>query len=115
LIVYAIRHKPTQQFMPTRLNRSPGGWSHWSPGYVHPEYGEDKPHDPNPRLFFTPIAARNALAMWLQGCWYRSQGTSNGSYWDPPEPYDEMTVELPPAPRRREDMEIVRFTLEELR
>ena len=113
MIVYAIRHKPTQQFMPTRLNRSPGGWSHWSPGYVHPEYGEDKPHDPNPRLFFTPIAARNALAMWLQGTWKRDRGTA----WnlEGPEDWDHVLVNPPPAPRRREDMEIVRFTLEELR
>jgi hypothetical protein len=102
--VFAIRHKPTGEWMPHRLNRTPGGWSHWIPGDEL-----DKPHDANPRLFFTLQSARNALTMWLQGKWKRDQGTSYS--FDGPEGYDEMTVNAPPVPRTRGDMEIVELEL----
>ncbi len=103
--VFAIKHKPSGEWMPHRMNRAPGGWSHWTPGAA-----EDKPHDMNPRLFFTLQSARNALTMWLQGKWERHQGT-NHSYFDGPEDYDNMIVNTPSVPRCRGDMEIVELEL----
>lgn len=103
-IVYAIRHKPSLEWMPARMNKSGAGWSYWTPGNA-----DDKPFDANPRLFYTLQSARNALTMWLQGEWKREQGNDGGSYFNPPEYYDEMTVNASPIPRVRADMEIVPF------
>lgn len=104
MIVYAIRHKPTREWMPCRMNKSGQGQSHWTPGST-----DDKPHDANPRLFYKLQSARNALTMWLQGTWTREQGTS--WYHDGPEDFDNLTANAPAVPRVREDMEIVPFTL----
>lgn len=106
MIVYAIRHKPCREWMPARMNKSGAGWSYWTPGST-----DDKPFDAHPRLFFTLQSARNALTMWLQGVWKRDQGNDGGSYFNPPEYYDEMTVNAPPTPRVRANMEIVWFDL----
>lgn len=107
--VYAIKHKPTGQWMPARMTRtSSRGWSHWSPGYVHPVYGESKPHDPSPRIFFTLQSARNALTMWLQGTWEVKHYP--GSHFEPPED-GSPEPNTPPAPRSRDDMGIVELDL----
>lgn len=106
--VFAIRHIPTQEFMPCRMNKGHTGWSYWSPGNRG-----DPPYDRNPRLFFSRKSATNALTMWLQGVWKRDQGTSHD--WEGiPDGYDELTSNTPPIPRNREEMEIVEFKLMEL-
>lgn len=103
--VYAIRHKPTGNWMPARMYRTArAGWSNWEPAETRPGY---LPHDPNPRVFFTAQSARNALTMWLLGAWKR--GTYQEGDWETgyytadgdPEPHK------PDAPRNRDDMEIV--------
>lgn len=105
---WSIKHKPTNTWMPSRMSRSNRGWSHWNPGYVHPKYGPEKYHDTNPRIFFTLQSARNALTMWLQGVW--EEEMTRGSYFEPPESAG-LAPNEPPAPRRREDMEIVELEL----
>lgn len=100
--VYAIRHKPTGLCMPALPH---GGYTYWNPL-------RDDHTLLRPRLMFTLKSAQNALSAWLQGCWKREQGTSYD--WEgTPDCYDEMLVNAPPAPRRREDMEIVVLKLEE--
>lgn len=104
--VYVIRHKPTGKFMPCRMFRTMNsGWSHWEPTETRPGY---KPHDENPRIFFTLQSARNALTMWLAGAWVKGQ--TQGNYFEPPE---ETGPEprRPEQPRQREDMEIIPLTL----
>lgn len=109
--VWAIKHKPTNTWMPSRIGRSGRGWSHWNPGYVSPELGPEKYYDTNPRIFFTVQSVRNALTAWLQGAWER--GTLQEGDWETgyytvdgdPEP------KAPPVPRCREDMEIVELEL----
>lgn len=106
MITYAIRHKPTGAFMPCRMSRCGfGGWSWWTPT------GKDQPFDANPRIFYTLQAARNALTAWLQGAW--RQETRDSGSWEFPETYTELVPDEPPAPRSREDMEIVTFDLTE--
>ena len=106
--VWAIKHKPTNTWMPSRMSRSARGWSHWNPGYVHPEFGPEEYHDANPRVFFTLQSARNALTAWLQGAWENTQ--SQGSYFEPPEDTGPAPMK-PPVPRQREDVEIVEMEL----
>lgn len=102
--VFAIRHKPTGKWMPARLNKSPGGWSYWEPT------SDDEAHDANPRIFYTLRSAQNALTAWLMGEHSRKQGVSVD--WEGiPDGYDDHIVNAPPIPRRRDDMEIVGFSL----
>lgn len=105
--VFAIRHIPTQEFMPCRMNKGHTGWSYWSPGNQ-----DDPPYDRNPRLFFSRQSATNALTMWLQGVWKRDRFVSY-SYFGEAESSDDLTVNTPPIPRKREEMEIVEFKLME--
>lgn len=107
--VFAIRHKPTQAWMPTRMFKTIGrGWSYWTPG--DSSEGLDG-FDKNPRIFFTKQSARNALTAWLGGRWV--QGKVREGDWET----GYYTVDGDPAPtrppveRKREDMEIVMLTL----
>lgn len=107
--VFAIRHKPTQSWMPARMFKTIGrGWSYWTPGdTVEGLDGFDK----NPRIFFTKRSAQNALGAWLNGRWEAQTGTDGD--WET----GYFTVDIGPAPmkppveRKREDMEIVSLTL----
>ena len=108
--VYAIRHKPTGSWMPARMFRTSGkGWSYWAPA----DPSSDKPYNKNPRIFYTLQSARNALTAWLQGEWVR--GTVREGDWETG--YYEVDAEPipnnPPVERKRDDMEIVIFHLEE--
>ena len=100
---WAIKHRPTGNWMPARMYRTArAGWSNWDPLEERPGY---KPFDPHPRIFFTLQSARNALTAWLAGEWKRETGITD-HYFDP-EPFDDLLVSEPANPRRREDMEIV--------
>lgn len=104
--VFAIRHKPTGVFMPARINKAYGGWSHWDP-----TNGEEV-HDANPRIFYTLRSAQNALTAWLMGTHIRERGMHYD--WEGiPDGYDNHIVNAPATPRHRGDMEIVNFTLKE--
>lgn len=100
--VWIIRHKPTGKPMPARMFRTAAsGWSFWNPYEKRPGY---RPHDENPRIFFSEQAARNALAMWLQGEWKKQ--FSSVTYFEPSE-YEGNAPSVPELERKREDMEIV--------
>jgi hypothetical protein len=102
--VFAIRHKPTGEFMPTRMSRNGfGGWSWWR----EPAYG--KPFDPTPRLFPSKQGAQNALTAWMQGRWVTITVHSGG--WESPEETRVPVPEKTETPRVREDMEIVELAL----
>lgn len=106
---YALRHIGTQKFMPCRMFKSAGaGWSYWEPTS---DKIEDVPFDPNPRIFWTEQAARNARTAWAQGTWKRHQGTYSIA-WDPPEHYDELSVNPPAVYRSVNDLEIVTLSME---
>lgn len=106
---WALKHKATGQWMPARMSRSSArGWSHWSPGYVHPEFGLAQIHDKNPRIFFTLQSARNALTAWAQGAWENTH--SAGSYFEPPEDTGPAPM-APPAPRNRGDLDVVELRI----
>jgi hypothetical protein len=101
--VYAIRHKPSGEFMPVRMSRtSRGGWSYWrEPG--------NTPYDATPRLFPTKQGAINALSSWMQGRWVHEY--TGGSFECPDDGYYETVPEEPKSPRVREGMEIVELAL----
>lgn len=103
--LYGIRHKPTGNYMPAKMFRTSGaGYSYWEPTGVDGFGG----HDQGPRLFQTEHAAKVALGQWLAGRWGPSH--TQGAYFDPPE-YEGLVARKPIAPRVREDMEIVAFSL----
>ncbi len=112
--VYAIRHIPTQAYMPCRMFRTrSGGWSLWNPGPYVDGWGGCDGFDKNPRLFFTLRSAQNALSAWLQGVHTRSTGGSGG--FDGDDYWDEITIETPPVPRVRAEMEIIPLLLSGLK
>lgn len=107
--VYALRHKATGLFMPTKMSRGSGrGWSWWSPGAA----GDD-PYDKNPRLFFTRKGADNSRVLWARGPVKRHVGSAY-SYLEWPEYYDENEVVAPPVPRHKDDLEVVVYELKAL-
>jgi hypothetical protein len=109
--VFAIRHKPTQAWMPARMFKVFGsGWSHWTPGPQGAALGLHG-YDKNPRIFFTLQSARNALTAWLSGAW-ESATVSDGDFETGYRQIDSGPAPMKPeAPRKREDMEIVTLEL----
>lgn len=110
MTVYALRHKSTGLYMPSRMGRtSRAGWSHWEPLWQHTP--QHKPHDTNPRIFFSEKSARNAQAMWEAGAWGRVYEPLDFSI---PNGFVEE-VGLAPSrgihPRAKGDLEIVLFSL----
>lgn len=107
-LVYAIRHKPTESYMPARMFKQSGaGWSYWEPTDVGNKLGL-LGVDRNPRLFFSHAAAALAANAWLRGQWECGYGVDG-----------ERLSPRPGAPdgpeRRAEDIEIVEFKLMEVR
>lgn len=96
--LYAIRHKPTGNYLLQR-NRLRGGSAE------EPLPWTDKRH---PRFFPNPTNAKKALTAWLAGRWkdVYSRPYYGDLEYDGPEP-------VPVPERRREDMEIVEFLLAE--
>ena len=114
MILYAIKHVPTDTFMPARMFRQAHGWSWWEPHETRMDY---TPHDPNPRLFYSLRSARNSLTAWLRGPLTR-QEVEDGSLdcSATPSSPDYHTEVLPAKhskafPRSRSTMLIVSFDL----
>lgn len=114
MILYAIKHVPTNTFMPSRMFRQAHGWSWWEPHETRPGY---TPHDPNPRLFYSLQSARNSLTAWLRGP-LTNQEVDDGvtdcsSTWSPRESHFETlpALESGALPRSRSAMLIVSFAL----
>lgn len=102
--IWVIQHVRTKKFMPSRMFRiRSAGWSWWEPDS---EEEQHKPHDANPRVFYSERSAINAVAMWTQGGWRRSQGTHHS--YDGPEDYDEMEPMKPDYPRAKGDLVILK-------
>jgi len=110
MILYAIKHIQTGNLMPARMFKHAGsGWSWWEPTETRPGY---KPHDPNPRLFFTRASAANALGQWLRGPLNRQEVKLAGGPMEMDEYRTEVgTTDSEHPPRRREDMVLVSFML----
>ena len=97
---WAIRHKPTGKFLPNPKGRAGRGGSHTEPTSAGAA---------RPRLFESPIGARNALAQWLRGKHVCSRGELSdgaGTY----ETYEDTEVIHVPS-RIKADMEIVSIGL----
>lgn len=110
LKAWAIRHKPTGNFMPKYETSTGNGASFWEPtgGGLSPS------KRPAIRLFKSHLAASRSLQQWLRGThhavkkWESDGEGYGGSY--------EVTVgtEVRHDPfRKKEDMEIVEFNLVE--
>lgn len=94
---FAVRHKPTGEYIPRSNNNGRGG------SYSEP--CKDKPA----RLFHCRHAARSFLLMWLKGHF------KNNHSLDYETGIDEYSLEIIPQPhRKKEDMEIVEFNLVEV-
>lgn len=94
---FALRHKPSGQFIPEPTTSTGRGGSHVEPG---PGW---------PKLFKTEGAVKGYLTVWLKGKQTRSYGYDmhTGDDWE--------HVNLEPIPsRKREEMEIVVFELKEV-
>ena len=101
--MWAIRHKPTNHYLP-----SPKGHSGRGGSFVDPV----DPKEIHPRLFMTQLAAKRALIAWLRG-------KHEGDY---DREYNEWTgksytvcvgyVVVPVPSRKAEDMEIVEIVLQ---
>ncbi len=97
--LWAIRNKHTKLFIPTPRTHRGFSWETAS--------SSDKP-----RLHWSKRAAQNALTAWLAGTWKNQ--FSGATYFEPPE--YEGPAPFKPSPddnRKREEMEIVEFSLEE--
>lgn len=88
--VFAIRHKPSGEYMPAQMFRTARrGWSYWDPGSE-----ECGGVTIVPRLFATIGPAKRALNAWLVG---------------PIAPGGQCI--RPAVPRRRDEMEIIECQL----
>ena len=96
MTLFAIKHKPSGNYLPHRPRKR---------GYTH-----DDPTPGMPRLFTKKAAAASALRCWLQGEW-SDRGTvdSYTGEWD----YDGPYPTKPRPDRKTEDMEIVEMELTE--
>lgn len=119
MILHAIKHVPTDTFMPARMFRSfshSGGWTWWEPHETRPGY---TPHDPNPRLFYSLQSARNALTAWLRGPLTRQEVEDGSIDCSATFSSPDYHTEVLPAkhsealPRSRSAMLIVAFDLTE--
>lgn len=99
MTIYAIRHKPTGNYILQR-NRVSGGT------FEEPLPWTGKRH---PRFFPNPTNAKKALTAWLKGAWEESYS----KHWETGELEYEGPCPIVRPERRREDMEIVEFKVEE--
>lgn len=98
---FVIRHKPTGEFMPARMFlKSNRGYTYWEPTGLNGLTAD--PARKTPRLFQTEHAAKVALTVWLKGI-------AVIDYNDDGDP--RHSIEAPPMPRIKSDMEIVAISL----
>ncbi len=96
IILYAIRRKGTDKYLPVRERQ-----------YGHSFSEPTSIEEAQPRLFFTDKSVKAALTSWLQGEHRktRSGGYSYSGEYD----YEEFIDVIPKKDRKRENMEIVEF------
>lgn len=95
--VWAIRDKNTKLYIPDSRSYK----SH-----------EEATSSDRPRIYFSKRSVQNSLTAWLRGKW--NQSTSGGyTYFGEPD-YEIITEPVKDESRKRENMEIVEFSLVEL-
>jgi hypothetical protein len=95
--MFAIRHSPTGLYLPRIQSR---GSTHREPTVQLKDA----------RLFHRERDAKGFLTTWLQGKQTQKEGPSSYESFT----NDDVWIEVEPVPtRKREDMEIVAFTLTE--
>lgn len=99
--LYAIRHRPTGNYLPRPLGREGRGGSHLEP--VEPTSAKET----RPRFFETERAAKIFLSSWLKGkvIHTSSYDSLNGEYW-------EDTSVVPVPSRKAEEMEVVHYVVD---
>ena len=100
--MWAIRHKPTNHYLP-----SPKGHSGRGGSFVDPV-------DPDvtlPRLFPTERSAKAALTCWLKGK-HEGKYDWDDSEWGGMYKYCIGYIIVPVPNRKREDMEVVEIVLQ---
>lgn len=103
VIYFALRHKPTQKLMPARMTKAGrAGWSWWDP--TDPD---NSGVGPQPRLFTTPVAVKNAAAMWLKGT---ARSVTSTDWESGHTEIEGITFDRVKA-RKREDLEMVEYEL----
>ena len=105
MIVYAIRHKATQKFMP--LFKKNKGYSHWNPAVVDKEIAAKETG--TIRIFAKELSAKLAIAQWYSNpnAEYRGYTSYSGE--------DDYDLRVKSDGREKEDLEVVHFKLEELK
>lgn len=99
--LFAIRHKPTGNYLPRPLGREGRGGSHLEP--VEPIGTKET----RPRFFETERAAKIFLATWLKGkvVHLSDFDSYTGDYWE--------SLDVVPVPSRKADeMEIVEYCVD---
>lgn len=107
--VFAIRHKATGLFMPSRMFRTnTRGWSTWEPG--DKAYGG---YNKTPRLFDSWVGALRAIIAWAAGPWIAPLATEGD--WETG-CYDYQDIPCPKgkSSRNKNELEIVELNLTEL-
>lgn len=100
--MWAIRHKPTNHYLP-----SPKGHSGRGGSFVDPVDTEVT----NPRLFPSERAAKAALTSWLKGM-HEGEWEWGDSEWGGRYKYCIGYTIVPVPNRKRQDMEIVEIVLQ---
>ena len=101
ILVWLIRHKPTSNYIPEAYGHEGRGGSHLAP--VPPrDAGKQRP-----RIFKSERAAKIFLTAWLKGKVVvdRYHGGADSDY-------DEFTRVVPISSRKRDEMEIVGYTID---
>ena len=105
--VWAIRHKPSGEFVHLPDCKSGNGFSFWEPG-------QPTRRTPVARLFKSERAAKAALTQWLRGVHEPVMEWEYDEYSDRDYQVTVGTSVEPQSHRKREDMEIVCFQLKEI-
>lgn len=95
---WIIRHKPTGSVLPNR-----GLTSRWEPVVRH---------SLPPRLFATKKGAENCASAWVQGIWSKVVVRERESWEYEPYVYEDTPTPTPVQGRSKDDLEVVRVTLE---
>lgn len=105
--LYAVRHRPTGNYIPRPMGRGGRGGSHLEP--VMPTEAKET----RPRFFETKRSAKIFLSSWLKGKYVADRGCNHGhpgSDWEVD--YFEDVLVVPVLSRKAEDMEIVEYCVD---
>lgn len=105
--LFAIRHKPTGDYIPKPQGRDGRGGSHLEP--VEPTGSKET----RPRFFDSHRSAKIFLSSWLKGKYVADRGFWEGHPGsDYERDYFENITIVPVSSRIAEEMEIVEYTID---